>query len=228
MNKGQKALAKTETIADQPSDGARRKRGRGEGVRRAERVREIILDVALDSFSANGFPGTSTRSIAKLAGVQHSLVNYHFENKEKLWIAAMHRVLGQLVDQVSQPANGAEHSASDQLRYFIEGFSKYAANSPQVFRILTQQSTQNSERLDWLLEHYLRESFQGITKLILDGQAEGKVIEGDPGHIFFLILGCIGTFFAATRGYSMLTGKDPSSAAEMHRLISFICKIVFK
>lgn len=223
-------MARTEKVtADQSNEDLGRKRTRREGVRRSERVREIILDVALDSFSASGFPGTSTRSIAKLAGVQHSLVNYHFDNKEKLWIAAMDRVLGQLVDQVNQPASdGGKHSASDQLRTFIEGFSKYAANSPQVFRILTQQSTQNSDRLDWLMDQYLRESFQDITRLIIDGQAEGKVIEGDPGHIFFLILGCIGTFFAATRGYSMLTGKNPSSAAEMHSLISFICSIVFK
>ncbi|WP_313802496.1 TetR/AcrR family transcriptional regulator [Sphingobium sp.] len=222
-------MDKAVNVADQSTDGVRRRRSTGEGARRADRMREIILDVALDSFSAAGFIGTSTRSIAKLAGVQHSLVNYHFKNKEMLWIAVMDRVLCQLTDLIDEAiGEDPNRSASEKLRLFIEIYAKTAASSPQAFRILTQQSTQASERLDWLMERYLREQFKQITGLIADGQAEGTVIEGDPAHVFFLILGCTGTYFAATRGYTILTGKDPASAAEMHRLISFICSVVFK
>ena len=39
---------------------------------------------ARSEFGTHGF-AASTRTVAKLAGVQHPLVNYHFTNKEGLW-----------------------------------------------------------------------------------------------------------------------------------------------
>lgn len=215
-----------ETAADET---VRRPRQNSEGSRRADRVREVILDVALDSFSALGFAGTSTRSIAKQAGVQHSLVNYHFQNKENLWIAAMDRVIGPMMRQVHERlADTADASASERFRTFIEVYSKIVATSPQVFIILTQHSTQSTERLDWLMDRFLRAQGEEITAMIAEGQAEGRVIDGDPQHIFNFVMGAIGTFFASTGGYAKLTGRNPSSAAEMHRLIAFICSVVFK
>jgi AcrR family transcriptional regulator len=196
--------------------------------RRADRVREIILDVALDCFSSSGFAGTSTRSIAKLAGVQHSLVNYHFESKEKLWIAMMDKVLGRHIEGVYKVLEEAkDQPASEQLRLFIEAYAKTAAAAPHVFRILTQHSTQNSTRMDWLLDTYLRKQFAFITGIITEAQAEGQVIEGAPEHIFYLLVGGVGIFFAAPREYALLTGKDPASAAEMHKLIDFLCSVIF-
>jgi len=197
--------------------------------RRADRVREIILDVALDCFSSQGFSGASTRSIAKLAGIQHSLVNYHFESKENLWIEMMDKVLGQHISNVYEMLDKAKHRpASEQLRLYIEAYAKTAAASPQAFRILTQQSTQTSYRLDWLLEKYLKKQFKFITDIIAEAQKEGQVIEGEPAHIFYLLVGGIGIFFAAGKEYSALTGKDPSSAAEMHKIIDFLCDLIFK
>lgn len=222
-------ITENEMKAESKREDASPKQTKRGGFRRADRVREVILDVALEAFSSTGFVGTSTRSIAKQAGVQHSLVNYHFENKENLWIAAMDRVLRQLTSQVYAEIGDAQHlSASEQLRRFVEVYAKTAATSPQVFRILTQQSTQNSSRLDWLMDNYLREQFKRVTKLIAEAQKEGKVIEGAPEHVFYLIIGGVGMFFAVTRGYTLLTGRSPSSAAEMHRLIAFLCGIIFK
>lgn len=214
-------MSNTET--GQTTEKAQRKSSR-----RADRIREIILDVALDCFSSSGFAGTSTRSIAKLAGIQHSLVNYHFESKEKLWIAMMDKVLGRHIKGVYEMLEGAkDQPASERFRLFIEAYAKTAAAAPHVFRILTQQSTQSSNRMDWLIETYLREQFDYITKIILDAQAEGEVIDGSPAHIFYLLVGGVGIFFAAPREYALLTGKEPSSAAEMHKLIDFLCSVIF-
>jgi TetR/AcrR family transcriptional regulator len=212
-----------DTETTQTADRTQRKSSR-----RADRVREIILDVALDCFSSAGFAGTSTRSIAKLAGIQHSLVNYHFESKEKLWIAMMDKVLGRHIKGVYEIMEASkDQPASEQLRLFIEAYAKTAAASPHVFRILTQQSTQNSPRMDWLLDTYLRKQFVFMTRIISEAQDEGQVIDGAPEHIFYLLVGGVGIFFAAPREYALLTGKDPASAAEMHKLIDFLCDVIF-
>lgn len=48
-------------------------------------TKEKILHVAHEMFSRLGFHGTSIRDISKEAGVNVSAINYHFENKEKLY-----------------------------------------------------------------------------------------------------------------------------------------------
>lgn len=197
--------------------------------RRADRVREVILDVAFDSFSASGFGGTSTRAIAKLAGVQHSLLLYHFESKEKLWIAMMDKMLGRHVQYLTEVLEGAkDQSPSDQLRLYIQAYAKTLGASPHLFRIMIQQSTQNSDRIKWLLDNHLREKFSLITDIIARAQAEGRVIPGEPAHVFYLIVGGAGIFYTSSREYSLLTGKDPASAAEMHKLTDFLCSVIFK
>ena len=195
--------------------------------RRADRIREIILDVALDCFSQNGFAGTSARSIAKLAGIQHSLVNYHFESKEKLWLAMMDKFLGQHVRSALHILEEEDRPAADKLRLYIEAYAKTAATSPQVYRVLTQQSTQNSSRMSWLLDNYLREQFDYMIDVIASAQEEGQVIPGAPEHVFYLLVGGVGIFFAASREYAALSGKEPSSAAEMHKIIDFLCSVIF-
>jgi AcrR family transcriptional regulator len=50
-----------------------------------------ILDAAEHLFSRRGFFGASLRDIARAAGVQMSLVNYHFGPKEELFRAVVRR-----------------------------------------------------------------------------------------------------------------------------------------
>jgi AcrR family transcriptional regulator len=46
-----------------------------------------ILTTATQLFARNGFDGSSIREIAAVAGVNLSAVNYHFKNKENLYIS---------------------------------------------------------------------------------------------------------------------------------------------
>jgi AcrR family transcriptional regulator len=48
-------------------------------------TREKILKVANELFAKSGFDGTSIRDIATKAEVNVAAINYHFENKEKLY-----------------------------------------------------------------------------------------------------------------------------------------------
>lgn len=68
------------------SDG--RARGRP---RRADAVdrRAAILDAARSEFATKGFAGVSVRAIARVAGVDASLVNHYFGSKEGLLVATM-------------------------------------------------------------------------------------------------------------------------------------------
>ncbi|MBX3244130.1 MAG: TetR/AcrR family transcriptional regulator [Acidobacteria bacterium] len=52
--------------------------------------REQILRTAIELFSRNGFSGTTTKKIAKEAGVSEAMVFRHFVSKDELYKAILH------------------------------------------------------------------------------------------------------------------------------------------
>jgi AcrR family transcriptional regulator len=58
---------------------------------RGDDTRALILDAARDALSRDGYTKTTTRAIAELAGVQLSLVHYHFRTKQQLLAAVLAR-----------------------------------------------------------------------------------------------------------------------------------------
>jgi len=56
----------------------------------AERSRRLLLDAALEEFSAKGYAGARVQDIADRAGVNKQLINYYFGGKEGLY-CELHR-----------------------------------------------------------------------------------------------------------------------------------------
>jgi len=56
---------------------------------RGDDTRQHILDAAREALSEHGAARTTTRAIAELAGVQLSLVHYHFGGKQQLLAAVL-------------------------------------------------------------------------------------------------------------------------------------------
>ncbi len=52
--------------------------------------REQILRTAVELFSQRGFKGTTTKEIARAAGVSEAMVFRHFANKDELYAAILH------------------------------------------------------------------------------------------------------------------------------------------
>ena len=72
----------------------------------------VILKAAESCFSGAGYAGASMREIAELAGVSKSLLHYHFQSKEHLFvevqIRAYERLAARVTSAVSAIASGPE------------------------------------------------------------------------------------------------------------------------
>jgi TetR/AcrR family transcriptional regulator len=196
--------------------------------KRGDDVRHRVLTAALECFGSSGFEGTSTRTVATRAHVTHTLVIYHFQSKDQLWIATMERALSQYTDalkaQVYKTHEGTPRAA---FAAFIEQFVRMSSRFPQIHRILTMESNQNTERLKWIIKHYLRDHFNTVRGLIRRGQDEGSVRQCDPARLYYLIISAGGTPFTIATEYRAFTGRDVFSEAEILRNIAFIYEIVF-
>ena len=196
--------------------------------RRGDDVRDRILAAALECYAAFGFEGTSTRAVAERAQVTHTLVLYHFQSKDQLWIATVEEALKSYGAAMKDNFDTAhKRTAREALAAFIEQFVRMSARHPEIHRILTMESNQDTDRLQWIIDHFIRSHFTFVRELIRRGQAEGTVRECDPARLYYLIIGAGGTPFTLKTEYKALTGRDVFSETEILRNIAFIYEIVF-
>jgi len=66
---------------------------------RGEDTRAQILDAAREVLAEHGYASTTTRGIAEVAGVQPSLVHYHFGGKQQLLAAVLARENARLLER---------------------------------------------------------------------------------------------------------------------------------
>jgi AcrR family transcriptional regulator len=66
---------------------------------RGDDTRALILDAARDALAGDGYTKTTTRAIAERAGVQLSLVHYHFRTKQLLLAAVLARENERLLER---------------------------------------------------------------------------------------------------------------------------------
>ena len=92
------------------------RRGRRPG---APDTRAAILDAAQELFAAQGYAGTSVRSVAAAAGVDASLVHHYFGTKDDLFVAALQIPVDPRERLAGVIAQGPDGAGERLLRVFL-------------------------------------------------------------------------------------------------------------
>ena len=81
-----------------------------------------ILDAAFRQLTQGGYAALSMREIAKDAGVNHALINYHFRSKDQLVIAVLDEANRQLLERQKRMYSAADGFAAKwaQARAFYK------------------------------------------------------------------------------------------------------------
>jgi AcrR family transcriptional regulator len=158
---------------------------------RATATRSALLDAALTEFAAFGFHGASTRRIAAAAGTHQPQINYHFESKEALWQAAVDHLFERLDRAVAEFLGddrtgwGTRAGFAANLRAFVHA----AAGLPELNRIMVQEATMDSERLQWIVDHHTRPRFDVVTTQWRQLRAQGHVADIDEVVLYYSLVG---------------------------------------
>ncbi|MGJ7494700.1 CerR family C-terminal domain-containing protein [Variovorax sp. RT4R15] len=88
----------------------------------SEGTRGRLLQAAAELFVESGFRGTTIRSVCAAAGVNVSMVNYHFRSKEHLYAEVLNYARDQELKEPARAEPRDEAEASAHLRDFIKGF----------------------------------------------------------------------------------------------------------
>ncbi len=96
---------------------------------------EKILLAAFDCISSRGYANTSMRDIADVAGVALSQLNYHYKNKEGLFIEVINLAIEKYLKEIECHLNvGA--SPQEKMFYLLFYFRGMLEKNPKTFRVL--------------------------------------------------------------------------------------------
>ena len=190
---------------------------------RSLRTKQKLLDAALEAFSESGFKGTSTRDIAARAGVHHPLITYHFSNKDRLWRSAVKYVFRDFVEELRRAQEKlATECPKARFTAMVRIYVHHAARNPALHKIVLQESSYPSDRLEWLSENFLSPLADGASRYIRELQENGVTPHGDPLIIYNMIRVSSGTLIALAlelKQTSNIDLKDPEVLDSLADLI---------
>jgi TetR/AcrR family transcriptional regulator len=186
-------------------------------------TQQKLLDAAVQAFSENGFKGTSTRDIADRAGVHHPLITYHFKNKDRLWRAAADRIFREFnISLVKAMAEVSETDPKAQGETFIRTYVKHSFTHPALHKIILQESSYPSDRLDWLVASHLKPLYEMVVGQLIKLQELGVSPAGNPALLYNMIRVSAGGLLALgleVRGTSNFDFEDQAQRDELAEMI---------
>lgn len=182
-----------------------------------EQRRIQLLQIALEEFIVKGFYGTSTREIAKIAGISSGLMFHYFESKEHLYETLISIGCSRLT-LTFQPEDSPYTIFKNQLEEIFQMLEENAL-SAKMF-VFMGYATYNASKISGIAGQMLKEHdiiSQSIS-LIQKGQSLGEIRSGDPEALSI-------AFWCAIQGIAEAIALNPNYPMPQPAWIMNILKV---
>lgn len=147
-------------------------------------VKNRILEAASEIFADRGFRQTTVREICRRANVNLAAINYHFGDKERLYITVIKHCKEITFQKFPRHEFMRESGSHDlQLSAFIKSFISHilGEGQPPCFeKLMSREYIEPTSALDVIIEEEIRPFFNRLNaivrKLLGHEVSEGKVI----------------------------------------------------
>lgn len=160
--------------------------------------REQILQTAVDIFSQRGFKGTTTKEIARAAGVSEAMVFRHFENKEALYMAILgtkgcqdgvHRFPWE-ENPVLQQAIEQKDDAAVFYNIALDAMNKHQADEG-FMRLLFYSALEEHELAERFFNEFIARVYEFIGGYVAERQKDGAFRDINPRIVVRSFLGML-------------------------------------
>jgi len=157
-----------------------------------EEQRERILEAARTIFAHKGFTDTKMTDIAAAAGVSYGLAYHYFKDKEEIFTRLVEWALSGALG-LMQRALGMPGTPWDRLHWFLSQSLQGVQEEPEAFMVVLQAFTndmvpQETREIAWKQTEASEKAFK---QLIIEGQAAGQVVAGNPDQLTTILAWCI-------------------------------------
>lgn len=172
------------------------------------KVKEKIIAAAEEVFARSGLDGATTQEIAKRAGVNKSLLHYHFGSKKDLYYAVMDKILFDLI-QLTQEVLRKNLPYSEGMEVFYRGFFDFLAAHRYLSRIAVYDIGGRDSYFENIVVNFMRPLFRRAEAFIGEGIREGVFKSIDPRQFLVSTYGMTMTYFAEVELMALLFERDP-------------------
>ena len=163
-----------------------------------DKRREQILSTAVSLFSQRGFKGTTTKEIARAAGVSEAMVFRHFENKDALYEAILDtKGCQDGVRRFPWEENETLKKAiteKDDLAVFynigLDAMNKHQADVA-FMRLLFYSALEEHDLAERFFNEFIERVYQFIGGYIAERQQDGEFREVNPRIVVRSFLGML-------------------------------------
>jgi AcrR family transcriptional regulator len=155
-----------------------------------EAMRERILQAALELLEQQGPEEVSTRKIADLVGVSHTLLYSYFDNRAAVLQALRERYLERRMAFFDESLRrGETGDALSQVRASLEWFVRLSFRRPMLYRLSWRTLSKDpslqvdSQSLDQVLDH--------LSELIRLCIERGQCVKRDPDLAAAMVFGIV-------------------------------------
>jgi AcrR family transcriptional regulator len=194
---------------------------------RAIETRQAILDAALNEFAERGFEGASIRRIGDRAGIDYTLITYHYKNKLTLWQAVAEDSFLKIEKMWDAVASGVDMSGLDRLKVEYRAFMEFTIEHSAFHRFMLSENYIGSPRLAWLIENFLARSQHRLLQHIKDAQAQGQLVDESPILVHYMILGMVSVLASLNGEMNAIFGLSLDDRSAVDTYWNLIERVVF-
>jgi len=140
-----------------------------------EAHRAGIVAAAIDEFAARGFKGASMDAIAARTNTTRALINYYFGSKEKLYIAVLEQVYGEIRE--AEGKLDLDHlPPADAVRRIVEFTYNYYIRHEGFVRLVVAENQARGRQLrkSKMMRTLNRPIIDRLARVVERGRAEGR------------------------------------------------------
>jgi TetR/AcrR family transcriptional regulator len=149
------------------------------------RNKELILEAALDVFSASGFRGATVDQIAAKSEMSKPNLLYYFRRKEDIYVALLEHTLSDWLEPLRE-LDPAGDPLTELARY-ITAKMQMSDASPKASRLFANEILHGAPMIEKFLKGPLRQLVAEKSQVIQSWIAAEKIAPVDPYHLIFAI-----------------------------------------
>jgi AcrR family transcriptional regulator len=157
-------------------------------------LRAALLEHAERTVREQGADRLSLRELARQVGVSHGAPRRHFPDRQALFDALAESGFDRLGDELRRAVDAAGEGFEPRLRASAAAYVRFATRDPALLELMF--AGKHREHADALAAAAER-AFAVLLDVILQGQAEGVLEQGDPERVGLVL-------FATMQGIAAL------------------------